>query len=760
MYLLCTSSLALIASSLVLVQNSEAQISSNDDHSAMVEEIVVTAQRREQSLLQVPLAISALGSDELASKSISRSEELANAVPNLQIGNPFGIIPNFTMRGIGVGNEYNANQASPVGVYIDDAYVASRASQGLQIFDLERVEVLRGPQGTLYGRNTTGGAINFITRTPGLSGNNGFGEIGYGNANSRKAQGAAEVTLVEHQLGIRVAGSYEKNDGLVANVEPGTRKANSTDKLSGRAILRIKPGGGDVDIRLMAFAARSDGTQLGIHGVEAAREGLDFFETAHLSIERQPTRVSGAQANVIIDVNDRLTLTSVTAWQDGESFMIQDSDGAPDAVLFNDNRAWTEEFNQELRLNYDREGVHLVGGAYYGYDRNRADNKFYIGGTGGFVQYYTQKRKSYAAFAQGDVNLTNELVLNAGIRYTKDKSKYENGSAFYFVAPYEAGPITPIVQTVGGSDVPVDRRCVTKPDNTVNLCDSDSAVTGRIGLSYTLADGTLLFASTSKGYRSGAINGGGFTSARGIFYVKPEKVTAHEVGFKGRYFGNALTASVSAFYYDYTDQQLQDLRGENTVVGPAPVSFLLSAPESEIYGLEGEFQWQASPALTITSSFGYLHAVYKRLELGTLLDADSIPIPGSGTTLDGNRLPQAPRWSGQIGFDWDAFEIGGGLVSLASNLHYYSHQWFSPWNGVDAPGSVSRNAELEQSAYSKVNSDISWEKNNFKLIIWGKNLFNEKTYSYGLDMLSGGLGFNYLSMSNPRTYGISAQMSF
>lgn len=754
------SPIALLSGAPALAQAADQLAGGSADESGATQEIVVTAQRREQSLLKVPLAISVVGNETLQSKGISASSELASAVPNLQVSSPFSIIPNFTMRGVGVGNEYNANQASPVGVYIDDAYVASRASQGLQIFDLDRVEVLRGPQGTLYGRNTTGGAINFITRSPKLSGNNGFVELGYGNADDRQAQAAVEVTLVEDQMGIRVAGTYEKNDGLIRNVVPGTPKPNSTDSLSGRVTLRIKPGDGAVDIRLKAFAARSDGTQVGVHGITAARAGLGFFETAHGIVSKQPMRAQGGQANVKINVSDRVTLTSVTSLQSGKSFVVQEADGAPAAVLYDDLRSKTREFNQELRLNYDMDGLHLVGGAYYGSDRNKTNNLFNIGGTTGFVQSFVQHRKSYAAFAQGDFNITSDLVLTAGIRYTRDKSRYEDGKAFFVVLPFEAGPVTQVLQTVSGSDLPVSRRCVTKPDNSVNLCDSESAVTGKIGLSYTLSDGTLLFASASKGYRSGAVNGGGFTSARGIFYVAPEKVNAFEAGFKGRYFDNALTASVSAFYYDYTNQQLQDLRQENTIVGPAPVSFLLNAPKSEIYGLEGEFQLRASSSLTLNASIGYLHATYKQLELGTLLDANSVPIPGSGTRLDGNDLTQAPRWSLQAGFDWQAFEAAGGDVRLNGNVNYYSRQWLSPWNSSNGVGTGSRNQELVQPGYAKVNGEISWEKGNVRISFWAKNLFNEKTYAYGLDLYSGGLGYNYLAVANPRTYGGKVRLSF
>ena len=194
-----------------------AQPASTDSGSttpAGMDEIVVTAQRRAQSIMDVPLAITAIDSSTLAKDGISNSAQLATAVPNLQISSPYGDTqPNFSLRGISVANEYNSNQASPIGVYIDDVYIAPRTSQGMGLFDLDRVEVLRGPQGTLFGRNTTGGAIDFITRAPSLDGSNGYAESGYGNFNTFTAQGAVEETLIPGELGIRVAGNWVHGGG-------------------------------------------------------------------------------------------------------------------------------------------------------------------------------------------------------------------------------------------------------------------------------------------------------------------------------------------------------------------------------------------------------------------------------------------------------------------------------------------------------------------------------------------------------------------
>src|SRR5262245_12902634 len=186
-----------------------------------LEEIVVTATRRETSLQDVPMAVSAITGAELSQQSLFETSDLNRAVPKLQVAYPYGTQQsNFTIRVVGVGTEFNANTASPVGVYVDEVYQSFRASHGQQLYDLERIEVLRGPQGTLFGRNTTGGAVNFITRQPGLEDANGNFTIGYGNYERKSVQGAVEFTPVTGVFGVRVAGTYVESDPFVKNVLP------------------------------------------------------------------------------------------------------------------------------------------------------------------------------------------------------------------------------------------------------------------------------------------------------------------------------------------------------------------------------------------------------------------------------------------------------------------------------------------------------------------------------------------------------------
>lgn len=707
-------------------------------------DIVVTAQRRSQALLDVPLAISAIGGEALVNKGISNTASLATAVPNLQVSSSFGTTqPNFSLRGISVANEFNSNQASPIGVYIDDVYIAARSSHGMGLFDLDRVEVLRGPQGTLFGRNTTGGAINFITKQPRLVGTEGYVEAGYGNYDTYKAQGAVETTLVEDQLGVRLAVNYEKNDGWQRNLAPGALNGSSTDSLQGRISIRMKPGDSGLDIKLRAYAGRDRGTQSVPNGLLPFRSGLGFFEINENRVGRNRTDSYGAAANISLELSPNATFTSITSYDGGHLKLDQSADGSPLDVLKIDWGSSFNQFSEEARINYQGQRLNLVGGVFYGWDQTITDNRFNIGSAlapgvdGGFFQHYKQVRRSYAVFLQGDYDLTDRLTFTLGARYTWDRGRYSDGYAYLFAGGVDTG-MTPVASTVPCPGAP--GTCAYNPNARFNLDGRNNALTGRAALNYTFDNGLLVYASYSRGYRSGAFNGGSYTSSAGVNYVAPERVNAYEAGVKGKLFGNRLTLAAAGFYYDYSNQQVQDLRA-------GPVNILVNAPKAEVYGGEIEATVRVVPGVSVNLSGGYLHATYKELTL-------------QGINLSGNDLPFAPRWTAQAGLDWKVYEKGGDKVTFSPLVNYFSRQYFSPFNEVDTPGTGQLNSELQQGGYTKVNATLAWAHDNIELRGWVNNAFNQKAFGYGLDLRGAGFPYNFLIPSAPRTYGVTARVSF
>jgi len=356
-------------------------------------DIVVTAQKRSQNLQDVPVAVSALAGDELQSRGVSETSDLQGFVPSLQITTPYGRTqPNFSLRGVSVANEFSASTASPVGVYVDEVYQSFRASHGQQLYDLERVEVLRGPQGTLYGRNTTGGAISFFSNKPELGASKGTITVGYGNYDTKTVEGALEATLVPDKLGIRFAGTYAKGDGWQYNPVQD-RHVGTTNTVAGRVTLRWKPVDA-LDINLKGYVARdnpwapnpyalgqlADGRDvLGYSRFDPAQNGgapLGKNEVAADTGGRYFTSSRGLALNIAYDISDSVSVTSITGYDTGKYRNSPfDCDGSPNSVCALRYNSVSRNFNQDLRFNYKSDRFNLVAGLYYGVDKIRTRNE-------------------------------------------------------------------------------------------------------------------------------------------------------------------------------------------------------------------------------------------------------------------------------------------------------------------------------------------------------------------------------------------------
>ncbi|WP_428630024.1 TonB-dependent receptor [Sphingopyxis sp.] len=390
-------------------------------------DIVVTATKRSENLQDVPVAVSAISSEALQNKGVFETSDLNNTMPNFQVSSPYGQQqPNFSVRGVGVGTEFNANAASPIGVYVDEVYQAFRSSHGQQLYDLNQIEVVRGPQGTLYGRNTTGGAINFITRSPELNGQNGFATVGYGNYNRFNMEGAIEVTPVDDVFGIRLAGTYVNSDPYIHNRLPKGPNTTTGGGASGlnfntgrdpggaqsyglRLTMRFKPSDA-IDLKLKVYAAEAEG------GVEAplptgssrtsdvinytnpnfllgglfaalapgglvpasysqSGRGLGLNEVELDTVGIATSRTRGAVFDARFELSDRLKLISITGFDDGLYQQSQtDCDASPVRLCALGYRSKFSAFNQDVRFDYDGGPFKVIVGAFYGKDKVVADN--------------------------------------------------------------------------------------------------------------------------------------------------------------------------------------------------------------------------------------------------------------------------------------------------------------------------------------------------------------------------------------------------
>ena len=456
-----------------------------------IADIIVTATKRSENLQNVPVAVSAISSQSLQAKGVFSTTDLNNTMPNLQVSSPYGEQqPNFSVRGVGVGTEFNANAASPVGVYVDEVYQAFRASHGQQLYDLQQVEVVRGPQGTLYGRNTTGGAINFNTRAPSLQGTEGYATAGYGTYNRKNAEAALEFTPIADQLGIRIAGTYVKSDpyihnvlatGLNTSVAGGASGLNTdtgnspggSESFGGRITLRYKPSE-SVDLKLKGYIARIKGgaetpeptgqsqsndilnfessnfllgslfKQLvpagllpGSYSQSANGLGLNAIQADTVGIAR--TQSQGVVFDARIHLANNLKLISITDYDSGLYQQTQtDCDGTPLRLCSIGYRSSFHAFNQDLRFDYSSSKVKAILGAYYGTDSVTADN------TPDFFNFLSDVRAALGLPATyfnpgGALNGTAlpATALPTGIRATQHFKQIRYSEAIYGEGNYQ-----------------------------------------------------------------------------------------------------------------------------------------------------------------------------------------------------------------------------------------------------------------------------------------------------------------------------------
>ena len=835
-----------------------------------LEEIIVTANKRSENLQDVPVAVSAISSEALKAKGVFETSDLNNSLPNLQVSSPYGETqPNFSVRGVGVGTEFNANAASPVGVYVDEVYQATRASHGQQLYDLEQIEVVRGPQGTLYGRNTTGGAINFITRKPDLKGVNGFATAGYGNFNRVSFAGAIEFTPVEDKVGVRVAGTYVDSDPYVKNrLAPGLNTSaglglSGLNRNSGispggaksygiRGTLRVKPSDA-VDLTLKGYAAKVKGgtetplptgqsknndiinfqspnfllnglfqnNAFGPGGAgllpatysQSAR-GLGINEIEADTVGIATTRAEGVVFSAKIELADRLKLISISGYDSGlYDQSATDCDAGPLRLCSIGYRSTFNAFNQDVRLDYSGDKLKVIVGAFYGRDSITADNtpdffnftsdlraavglpSSYFNPGGAFNgaglsaaslptgiranQHFKQVRTSYAGYGEASYELTDTLKLTAGLRYTSDKNKFSEGITTYFDDAGTARLITVSNFTQGGAFSPYFLQDVRDEANNVVIPSfqglgiplpgaleqkgSSNRVSGRAILDWKPVDDVLLYISYSRGYRSGTFNGLAYGSANQVYFVPPEQVNAYEFGFKTRFADNRVQINGSLFYYDYKGQQGQ-------VVDATATANLISL-DGTLKGIEIDAQFQATDKLRLSAAFGILDSKYD----GGACPANPATIPnfpaqlgscvvssGGPVSVAGNPFPYAAKSSVNLGFDWDALEIGDGKVTVHGDAAYsgrFFFDSFKDYSQANLPAVASGRFSDGEGDYWLLNSRISYTTERFSVAGFVKNLTNKTYYPFGIS-IENLFGNGYRVRAQPRTYGIEATVKF
>jgi iron complex outermembrane receptor protein len=694
---------------------------------------VVTAAKRSENLQSVPISVSAVGGDQLAKSRITNVDSLVTKVANLQLTSIVGDnTPIFALRGVSM-SDYSLNQSSPVATYYDEVYKGNFAFLGVAMYDLERVEVLRGPQGTLYGKNTTGGAVNIISRDAKLGETSGYFNAGYGNYNRVDLNGAVNVPLGD-KAALRVAGTFARADGWFKNVVPGMPDLAETREWAVRGTLKWEPLDG-VRFTLRASHSFQNPHNYGIYAQPEAtnRPGLSTWQIASDVATRRRAVTNSVALTANIDLSDALALTSITSYDAGTLFFREDTDGTASRLLEIPYYDKASQFAQDLRLTSNFGGpFDFILGAYFNREKVFNSTSFEIAtdddvnGDGSITaadcaegfplackvsNRFDQVKKSIALYSDLKYKLTDALTLRGGLRYTHDTGTQSGFTSNAF----------------GYDDVLVMNLI---PNSTLRF--STDNLSGKIGVDYKLASGDLLYASVSRGYRAPSFNAQAFFDPAELSVAKAEQVTSYEVGAKTRLWDRRVTLNMAAFYYDYRNQQFIN-------VDPTTAAqTLLNIPKSRIYGAEAELNIRASEALSLRAGLGLLSA---RIQKGTV----------SGVDVAGHKLSNAPDFSANAGVDVTVAKGGWGALSLHPEVAYQSAQYFE----------VINIARLEQKGYALVGGHIDWESadGRYTASAWAKNLSNKLYFTSRVDLLAG-FGFDYNHIGNPRTYGVTVGAKF
>jgi len=708
---------------------------SPDDNAPRVDDIIVTAQKRAENLQDVPVAVSAVTGKTLENKRILDLVDLSNATPGLQIkSDDNGANPRIFIRGVGV-NDFNPATASAVGIYADGVYVGSPLAQRFAFFDLQQAEVLRGPQGTLYGRNTTGGAVNVTSRKPGNDVEADF-LAEYGRFNSVNLQGGVSLPLARDLLSVRIAGLYQRDDGYSVNRLTGHR-GNNADRWAVRGSVHFTPSSSITDDLAVTLGKSRGGsiwaynrTLFPVSPDVAGPDGLcapAYYGTANCTnvlgyanasknLYEGDYSFEGKDRVDLFTVANTLTINlgsadivAVTGYQHAKRNDQEETDANPLPVITASYIARQNTFSQELRLQSSgKQTLRYVFGLYYAHD-DLTNNSAYdvlailpadpLSGIGRFVWPLAQKTDSYAAFGQLDYDLTSRLTATVGLRYSADHKDFH-----YFSGETSTG--TPFF-TFDGSK-------------------TFDSVSGKFGLQYRFTRDVNAYASYSRGTKSGGFFSGQTGNIADIGPYKDETVNAYEAGLKTELLHRALRANLAAFYYDY-----QNLQVYTTVIdGFITRQLFTNASAARMYG--GELELEATPArgLTISMNAAYLNATYRNFV-------------SAGASYSGNTLPSAPKISVQTAVDYTQPVSFGAIVANVS-ASYRSKVFFDTANTPR----LSDQARV----YVDGRFGLQLARNKLEIGVWGKNIFGETNISDITPIAS--LGFDVVSVGPPRTYGL------
>jgi iron complex outermembrane receptor protein len=700
-----------------------------------LDEVVVTAQRRSERLQEVPIAISAFGADDLAKLQITDLSNLRGAVPGLTITNTAGINASnlLTLRGVG-GLPLLIGAGQATGVYLDGVYLARSDAAFFSLDDVERIEVLRGPQGTLYGRNATAGAVNIITRDPGDKLQAGV-DASYGNYGASKIKGSISGPLAGG-FSAGLSASYEDSDGHLRNTVTGDivdmRRAYTV-----RGKLRFVGADGAFTATLSTDTGHIDAREAFKTGyVGTTYVGVGIPDQVTMTARQQEltglhTRSDGTALTINYKVSEELNLTSNSSYRKLDISDAYNFSPIPALQSFavGHNSTW----DQELRALFSRDRFRAtVGGNYYADKQNEALQTAPVPATGP-LNIVTPNRtisdiKSWALFGQFEYDFNDRLTGVAGVRYTNEHR-----------------------------DWTIDTRIGAPPGPIATGTIMDDAVTPTVGLNFKFRPDVLMYIKASEGYQAPGFNSGanGTVLADLLSRGQPltfsaENLWAYEAGVKSQFMDRRVTLNVSAFYYDYKHLQVRSSIPPPPSGGIGAV-IINNAANSKIKGIEAMLEARITEHWTIGGQATLLDATYSEfcqgVSAGTPQGSNpSCTLPNGNTALAaeraGNKLNQAPDTSGGLMLDYKRPWLGAGTISANLKYSWESNSYYTSTNELGA----------RSGGWTRVDARIGFQtKHGVELYAYGRNLGDKHYVSWVTRVTPTA---TLVSLSDPRTYGV------
>ena len=697
-------------------------------------DIVVTAQRREQSLSDVPISVSALSAERLASERIIDLQAVTQAIPGIGFDALPTAQPRLFIRGIG-STETGAGGDPSSALFIDQAYVGRAGAAAAELFDLERVEVLRGPQGTLWGKNVVGGLVHLVTARPRFK-NDAMVQATAGNSGLFEGRAMLNVPLSD-TLAVRASGTWRERDGFVRNTFTGNRLFDD-DVLSGRLSVLLEPSS-DFTALLSVDHYRAD-----LAGT--ARELAFSPSTAVYPFPANPsrrvveaetdgfqnTRTTGVTLTLEGDTGAGV-LTSITAWRNLDLDTLEDLDGTNPGVLIrapNGNLRFAEtsqQISQEVRYAADIGRVNLVVGGYLflaDIDRTEAIDLVLspplasallgapIRNVVTVPNSWDQSNKttSYAVFGEAVIDLAPTTRLTLGGRYTWEDKQFRAQAA----GLRQAG-------------------LIRSPYN-VQADESWDAPTWRVVLDHDVGADALVYASAARGFKSGGFQSQAADARAAATPFAPEFATTYELGLKGDIVGRALSGNLTVFHTDYDDLQVRQFVAAEVGVPSSVVT--TNAATARIRGIEAGLRL-VTGGFSLDAEYAFLDAEFRNFIDNTT--------PASPFDLSGNQLTRTPRHSANVAAAYTQPLARGGELTFGANWGWQSAIF----------DDVTNSAISRREPRHLVDARIGWTLpgDQLSVLVWGRNLLDEVFITHQLETS----GANFVVFGAPRTYGVTLQ---